>query len=180
MHTHKPARRHFLKLSTRLATLGLTGLGFGPGRSWFVSDAAAAPVTDYKALVCVYLFGGNDCNNTIVPVDTARYTQYQTLRAGLTLSGSKLLSPIVDGSGNQYALHYGLPQIELALQPGQGRVRAQHRPARTAADAGASIRPACWRRATCSRTPIRRCRRRRRPPTRPSAAGAAGCSTRSA
>jgi len=111
MHTHKPARRHFLKLSTRLATLGLTGMGFGPARSWFVADAAAAPVTDYKALVCVYLFGGNDGNNTIVPVDNARYTQYQTLRAGLQLSGTELLAPIADGSGNPYALHYGLTGI---------------------------------------------------------------------
>ena len=85
MHTLKPARGHFLKLSTRLATLGLTGMGFGPARSWFVADASAAPVSDYKALVCIYLFGGNDCNNLIVPVDTTPYTQYQTLRAGLTL-----------------------------------------------------------------------------------------------
>ena len=76
MHTHTPARRHFLKLSTRLATLGLTSLGLGPSRSWFVADAAAqTAVTDYKALVCVYLFGGNDCNNVIVPVDNARYAQ---------------------------------------------------------------------------------------------------------
>ncbi len=120
MHTHKPARRHFLKLSTRLATLGLTGMGFGPARSWFVSEASAGPITDYKALVCVYLFGGNDCNNTIVPVDSARYTQYQTLRAGLSLSGAKLLAPIADGSGNPYALHYGLPQINSLF--GQGKV----------------------------------------------------------
>ena len=119
MHTHKPARRHFLKLSTRLATLGLTGMGFGPARSWFVSEASAAPVTDYKALVCIYLFGGNDCNNLIVPVDTAPYTQYQTLRAGLTLSGTELLPAFAHG-GSQYALHYGLPQLNTLY--GQGKV----------------------------------------------------------
>ncbi len=119
MHTHKPARRHFLKLSTRLATLGLTGMGFGPARSWFVADASAAPVSDYKALVCIYLFGGNDCNNLIVPVDTTPYTQYQTLRAGLTLSGTELLPAFAHG-GSQYALHYGLPQINSLY--GQGKV----------------------------------------------------------
>lgn len=118
MHTHKPARRHFLKLSTRLATLGLTGMGFGPARSWFVADASAAPVTDYKALVCVYLFGGNDCNNVIVPVDTTPYTQYQTLRAGLTLSGTKLL-PAFAHNGSQYALHYGLPQVNSLYAQGK-------------------------------------------------------------
>lgn len=119
MHTHKPARRQFLKLSTRLATLGLTGMGFGPARSWFVSDASAAPVSDYKALVCIYLFGGNDCNNLIVPVDTTPYTQYQTLRAGLTLSGTELLPAFAHG-GSQFALHYGLPQVNALY--GQGKV----------------------------------------------------------
>ena len=69
MHTHTPARRHFLKLSARLATLGLAGMGFEPTRRLFVSEAFAAPVNDYKALVCIYLFGGNDCNNTVVSVD---------------------------------------------------------------------------------------------------------------
>lgn len=119
MHTHKPARRNFLKLSTRLATLGLTGLGFGPARSWFVTDASAAPVTDYKALVCVYLFGGNDGNNVIVPLDTMRYTQYQTLRAGLALAPSRLLSPILDSGGNQYGLHQSLAPVHALYNAGR-------------------------------------------------------------
>ncbi len=62
-HTHAPQRRNFLKLSARLAALGLTGLGAGAARGLFVREveaAAAATVTDYKALVCVYMFGGND------------------------------------------------------------------------------------------------------------------------
>ncbi len=129
MHTHKPARRHFLKLSTRLATLGLTGLGLGPGRSWFVADAEAATVvSDYKALVAVYLFGGNDCNNVIVPVDTARYTKYQQIRAGLTLQAGNLLPQIGDAAGNPYALHsslvevnalYGIGKAAFVLNTGQ-------------------------------------------------------------
>ena len=119
MHTHKPARRNFLKLSTRLATLGLTGMGFGPARSWFVSDASAAPVTDYKALVCIYLFGGNDCNNVIVPLDTIRYTKYQTLRAGLTLPSTRLTSPILDAGGNQYGLHQSLTPVGTLFNEGR-------------------------------------------------------------
>src|SRR5688572_17777761 len=105
-HTHEPARRDFLKLSARLAALGLTGLGLGPARSFFVRDVrAAGQVSDYKALVCIYMFGGNDSNNMIVPVDTTRYTAYQTLRGGLTLPASRLLSPISDATGRPYALH---------------------------------------------------------------------------
>jgi uncharacterized protein (DUF1501 family) len=110
MHTHKPARRDFLKLSTRLATLGLTGMGLGPSRSWFVSDAyAASPVSDYKALVCVYLFGGNDCNNTVVPIDSARYPQYAALRTSQLALTAAQLTPL----SADYALHSSL----AALQP---------------------------------------------------------------
>ena len=118
-HTHVPQRRHFLKLSARLAALGLTGLGLGPSRSFFVAEAsAAAQVTDYKALVCVYLFGGNDSNNVIVPVDNTRYTEYKNLRGGLALTGTKLLAPIADGAGNPYALHYGLPEMNALYNAG--------------------------------------------------------------
>jgi uncharacterized protein (DUF1501 family) len=119
MHTHTPARRNFLKLSARLATLGLTGMGFGPTRKLFVSEAFAAPVTDYRALVCIYLFGGNDCNNTIVPVDAAKYTAYQTLRAGLALTPARLMPAIADASGNQYALFNAMPELHTAFTAGK-------------------------------------------------------------
>jgi uncharacterized protein (DUF1501 family) len=118
-HTHVPERRHFLKLSARLAALGLTGVGLGPARSFFVAEAsAAAQVTDYKALVCIYLFGGNDSNNTIVPVDNARYTAYKNLRGGLALTGTKLLAPIADANGNPYAFHYGLAELNPLYNTG--------------------------------------------------------------
>jgi uncharacterized protein (DUF1501 family) len=119
MHTHTPARRNFLKLSARLATLGLSGLGIEPIRSLLVSEAFAAPVSDYKALVCIYLFGGNDCNNTIVPVDAAKYTAYQTLRAGLALAPARLLPAIVDPLGNQYALFNAMPELNTAYAQGK-------------------------------------------------------------
>ncbi|MES2322188.1 MAG: DUF1800 family protein [Pseudomonadota bacterium] len=41
--------------------------------------AQAAP-SDYKALVCLYLYGGNDGNNLIVPLDAARYQRYTAVR----------------------------------------------------------------------------------------------------
>ncbi|MEZ5290082.1 MAG: DUF1501 domain-containing protein [Vicinamibacterales bacterium] len=86
-----------------------------------MADAeAAGPVSDYKALVCVYLFGGNDCNNTVIPLDNARYTQYQTIRAGLTLSASQLTAPIADAASNPYGLHVSLAPLQALF--GTGRV----------------------------------------------------------
>ena len=115
-HSHNvPARRNFLKLSARLAALGLTSLGVQPARQFFVRDVEAqSRVTDYKALVCVYMFGGNDANNMIVPADN--YTAYSD---GARRHGRR-------GAGRQHA----------AAGPGAGRrhVRAPPVVARAGAD----------------------------------------------
>jgi uncharacterized protein (DUF1501 family) len=118
-HTHEPQRRHFLKMSARLAALGITSLGVGPVRSFFVRDVEAAAVTDYKALVCIYMFGGNDSNNMIVPVDTARFTAYQACRGGVALTPARLLSPISDAGGNPYALHQSMPELNQLYASGR-------------------------------------------------------------
>jgi len=47
-----------------------------------VGEAAAFDATDYKALVCVFLYGGNDYANTVVPYDPANYALYHQIRAG--------------------------------------------------------------------------------------------------
>ncbi|MGE3275911.1 MAG: DUF1501 domain-containing protein [Vicinamibacterales bacterium] len=112
-HKHGTPRRAFLRLSAKLAALGVgsLGVGFGQPRGLFAAETATAPgVTDYKALVCVYLFGGNDGNNTLVPVD-GRYQAYQNLRGNLALGSNKLLEEMSDGKGGKYAMHYGLTEL---------------------------------------------------------------------
>src|SRR6185503_241743 len=47
-----------------------------------ISEAAAFDGSDYKALVCVFLHGGNDYANTVVPYDTTNYGLYHQIRAG--------------------------------------------------------------------------------------------------
>jgi uncharacterized protein (DUF1501 family) len=121
-HTQTPSRRHFLKLSAQLAALGLTatGAGLGRSRSLFAAEArSTADLTDYKALVCIYLFGGNDGNNMIVPLETGLHTAYQNLRGNLGLSPSELLSPIADASGNPWAMHYGMAELNPLYESGQ-------------------------------------------------------------
>src|ERR1043166_1523226 len=73
---------------------------------------------DYKALVCVFLSGGSDCNNMIVPLDS-EYNSYSSIRAasGLALSQSILL-PVNPASGRQFGLHPNLsPEVANASQP---------------------------------------------------------------
>jgi uncharacterized protein (DUF1501 family) len=123
-HSHEktPTRRHFLKLSAQLAALGLTatGAGFGRSNSLFAAESrSTADLTDYKALVCIYLFGGNDGNNMIVPLEPGLHAAYQTHRGDLALGPSELLSPIADASGNAWAMHYGLSELNPLYESGQ-------------------------------------------------------------
>lgn len=110
---HSSHRRDFLKLSAGLAAVSLAGMGLGLGTA---RPARAATVSDYKALVCVYLFGGNDGNNLIVPLDSARYAAYQAIRGNLALTGNELLPPIAGGA---YAMHYGVPEMNSLFKDGK-------------------------------------------------------------
>jgi uncharacterized protein (DUF1501 family) len=102
------SRRSFLKIGcSSVATLGITA---AINRFGMMSALAGAP-SDYRALVCVFLFGGNDSNNLIVPTDTTRLAQYGAARAELALAANTLLS-IGDSHGNPFGLHPGLPEIQ--------------------------------------------------------------------
>ncbi len=47
-----------------------------------IGEAAAFDATDYKALVCIFMYGGNDYANTVVPYDNANYNLYAAIRGG--------------------------------------------------------------------------------------------------
>ena len=111
-HTQSNAsRRAFLQ---RLSQLSLAGAA----APWAlnlaaIGEAAASTATDYRALVCVFLYGGNDYGNTLIPYDSTHYAQYQAQRPTLAYAQSALaataLTPLaapVDRNGDtyQYAL----------------------------------------------------------------------------
>ena len=98
MHTlnlERHNRRAFLRRASQLALAGsATPLALSLAA---MGEAAAFDATDYKALVCVFLFGGNDYANTVVPLDDMRYTTYSHLRgagagAGLVIPRARLTS----------------------------------------------------------------------------------------
>jgi uncharacterized protein (DUF1501 family) len=102
-----PTRRRFLQDST--------GLGLATAAAPFVvnladiGEAAAATATDYKALVCIFLLGGNDHANTLVPYDAANHALYTNLRSAIAIPRADLaataLSPATPLAGGvQYAL----------------------------------------------------------------------------
>src|SRR6187397_2001723 len=66
---------------------------------------------DYRALVCVFLNGGNDGNNLVIPFDTSRYAGYSSIRGpGLALFRDAASATAGGTNGNTY---YGLPLSTL-------------------------------------------------------------------
>lgn len=100
------SRRAFLK---RSAALGVAGVATPFVTSLAaIGEAAAATATDYKAMVCIFLYGGNDYANTLPPYDAAGYAAYQAARANIALTRESLADTILTPTiglpgGRQYA-----------------------------------------------------------------------------
>ncbi len=80
----------------------------------------AAVASDYKALVCIFLNGGNDSSNLIVPHDTAGYAAYTAARSVLALPQSSLL-PVAPrtSDGRAFALHPSVGELRTLFGSGQ-------------------------------------------------------------
>ncbi len=109
MNKQNFSRRTFLKLGASAGVLA--GLGQ-------FNLVEAAQVQDYKALVCIFMFGGNDGHNTVIPLSQSEYNAYLNKRGGLALTGNRLL-PITTTTGGQYALNYGLVEMQQLFQAGK-------------------------------------------------------------
>ncbi|TFW31323.1 DUF1501 domain-containing protein [Massilia horti] len=109
--TTNASRRAFLRRASALSVAGAA-------TPWALNlaamaEASAASAGDYKALVCVFLYGGNDYANTLVPYDSTNYTIYQQLRPTLAYSRSALAGTVLNpanvpldrnGVAHEYAL----------------------------------------------------------------------------
>jgi uncharacterized protein (DUF1501 family) len=116
------ARREWLK---RMSALGLVGSAAPLALNLATLSAAAAETaTDYKALVCVFLYGGNDPYNTIVPCDTATFKKYAAARTDIGLSRTQLdatlLTPRTALPGDaRFALAPSLAALKPLFDQGQ-------------------------------------------------------------
>lgn len=111
MSLSKLSRRDFL-IKTGLAAgalpwaLNLAAIG---------DVAAAQGAKDYKALVCVFLFGGNDHANTLIPYDKDNYKRYQNIRQDIAIKRTQiqtLNSQQGLPKGVQLGLHPNLKQLK--------------------------------------------------------------------
>jgi uncharacterized protein (DUF1501 family) len=97
-------RRGFIRVGTAsAASLALRPFGLLP--------ALAQGGSNYRALVCVFLFGGNDSNNTIVPMDDTNYPAYTSIRGSLALSAAELTPTVYSAANAPYAFHGKLAEL---------------------------------------------------------------------
>ena len=136
------SRRVFLQRASALSIAGSAA-------PWALSlsamgEAAAQTATDYKALVCVFLFGGNDYANTLVPYDQTSYDAQYALRGNLRIDRGvltpNLLKPGTALPGSrQYALAPGLDPLAPLFNAGQMAVLEAGQEVPVSTDEGATI-----------------------------------------
>ncbi len=81
---------------------------------------AQTPATDYKALVCVFLAGGNDSNNLVIPRADTEYQNYASVRQNLAIPQGSLLAITPDiGDGHSYGLHPSCSGLQTLFNDGK-------------------------------------------------------------
>lgn len=114
-------RRQFLKTA---AAAGVVGAATNP---WLqmqaMAQTASADATDYKAMICLFLYGGNDGNNLLLPYETADYALYAKARSNLAIARNEqsfIMPSNTDVSlGKRYALHPALTRVKALFETRQ-------------------------------------------------------------
>ncbi|MBM3874073.1 MAG: DUF1501 domain-containing protein [Verrucomicrobia bacterium] len=129
---YDPSRRRFLGsccaavtatgLLSQLAQLRMLGAVADTGSAFTPAGPrmAGAPQSDYKALVCLFLAGGNDANNMIVPLDASTHGQYATGRGALAIPQADLL-PLAGtvADGRRFGMHPAMADLKAMYDQGK-------------------------------------------------------------
>lgn len=120
-------RRQFLRQAA-CAAVGTAAMTSAIRDLRFMNAAVAqSNITDYKALVCIFLAGGNDSNNLIIPTIQSEYDNYAAIRTdvlAIPLSGApanQLVIPIspLNSDGHNYGLHPACPELATLFSQGK-------------------------------------------------------------
>ena len=123
MHILNQSRRQFLQNAAHLSVAG-TAAPFALNLAG-IGAAAAQTASDYRALVCVFLYGANDHNNTVIPYDAASFAAYTSARATIARPFADLLpltsiNPLPGANaGRQFALAKELAPLKTIWDAGK-------------------------------------------------------------
>ena len=125
------SRREFLRRSSLLTAAGSISAPFALNLFAVNTAAASTHTSDYKALVCIYLAGGNDSANMVIATDTPSWASYQSAR------GSSIALPAVGAEGGvlpivpntaqgtrSFALHPGMASLQTLFDAGRAAIVA--------------------------------------------------------
>ena len=127
------SRRHFLHAATGLAATAARhgfntplAISLAGVAALSASQAQAADTSGYKALVCLFLAGGSDMHNWLVPVDTTGYADYSNARRELAWPINRLLPISASGqaAGRSFAMPTELQPLQQLYQAGRAAVVA--------------------------------------------------------
>jgi uncharacterized protein (DUF1501 family) len=126
------SRRHFLRIASGLAaatpgaraplSLTLAGLASLAAQSASAADSSGP----YRALVCLFLNGGSDSHNWVVPVDATGYSQYTTARTDLAWPTARLqaIASTRQAAGRAFAMPLELGPLRSRYENGQAAILA--------------------------------------------------------
>ena len=130
----KHSRREFLRRAGLVAGAGVAA-PYALELSGLANDEHVAAATPYRALVCVFLYGGNDSSNTFVPWDHPSYQRYASVRGGQTRGRGGLLPLGAPGGASEGR--------ELAMVPEFGGLKGLYDAGQLAvlSNVGTLVRP---------------------------------------
>jgi uncharacterized protein (DUF1501 family) len=114
-------RREFLRRAA-CAAVGTAAMTSAIRDLRFMNAAVAqSNLTNYKALVCIFLQGGNDSNNLILPTIQSQYDNYATIRTPVLAIPQSAILPVTSlaGDGNTYGLHPSCPELQTLFGEGK-------------------------------------------------------------
>ncbi len=135
MDKFNTSRREFLRLGSLLGSASALGAAtpFALNLATMGSAAAQGAVSDYKALVCLFMYGANDQANTVLATDTSSWTQYTTVRTTAetgsialpavgTTGGVLPITPSTVQSGRSFALHPSMVDLKSLFDAGRAAI----------------------------------------------------------
>src|ERR1051325_2522864 len=118
------SRREFLRQAA-CAAVGTAAMTSAIRDLRFMNAAVAqSNINDYKALVCIFLGGGNDSNNLIIPTITSEYNNYASIRTPVLAIPQGAILPLspLNSDGHSYGFHPCCSQLQALFNAPQPRL----------------------------------------------------------
>jgi uncharacterized protein (DUF1501 family) len=129
MNKYEQTRRQFLRTASMASMAGITASPFLLELNSVVAMAQQSNPTDYRALVCVFLSGGNDGHGTVIATDAPSFSAFTAARSGapgLAYSQNSLLpiTPNTPQGGRTFALNPYLTGVQNLFNAGRAAIVA--------------------------------------------------------